>query len=269
VERAEAESLRQPPDRDEAIHEARLAIKRLRALWRLVRPQVGIPLASRENANLREAARKLGGVRDERVVADTLALLLRRTRGAHARAQADRLLALVRADARKARELREDGPDEALRVAGASAAVMAVLPWEGWDWASVSPGLSRTYRRCVRLMHGCAARRENAAFHEWRKRVKDLQYQLEFATFTWNDLKSVQRRVRELGQLLGEIHDLAVLRDRIQGLASRLEAPPAQLVRALDRQLSRDKDRALLRGLGLFHPAPRDWLKSIRPKSAD
>jgi CHAD domain-containing protein len=253
-------------DPHEAIHEVRLAVKRLRALWRLVRPHVGAPLATRENATLREAARRLGGVRDEQVIAETLDLLLRHTRGAAARDQGAALRKSLFAAG-------EPGIDfqaalaEGSRVVRASSGVMKVLPWEGWNWASIAPGLGRTYRRASARMRGCAAKRESAAFHEWRKRVKDLQYQLEMAVFTWPALRGVQERVRDLARLLGEMQDLAVLRERLTARMTGGEANTApQLLRALDRQLGKLKDRTLLRGLALFHLAPRDWLRSIKPK---
>jgi hypothetical protein len=266
VHRAARAVERGEQDRDEAIHEVRLTVKRLRALWRLVRPQVGAPLATRENATLREAARRLGGIRDDRVIADTLDLLLRRARGAAVRSQGAALRESLFADSAVEPGF-QDALTDGLRIVRASAAVIAVLPWESWSWTAMSPGLVRSYRRSGLRMRDCAAKRDNPAFHEWRKRVKDLQYQLEMAVFAWASFRPVQREFRELGRLLGEAQDLAILRTRLISEAGRTSANPApQLVRALDRQLGKLKDRTLLRGLALFHLSPRDWLRSLKPK---
>src|SRR5215218_7361593 len=58
------------PD-DEAVHEARKAFKRLRALLRVNRDQLGDDIRRRENAAFRDAGRRLSGARDARVVVAT------------------------------------------------------------------------------------------------------------------------------------------------------------------------------------------------------
>src|SRR3954470_9303141 len=59
-------------DGAEAIHEARKAFKRLRALVRLSRDALGDEVYRRENAAFRAAGRRLSGVRDAAVMVETL-----------------------------------------------------------------------------------------------------------------------------------------------------------------------------------------------------
>src|ERR671929_1828085 len=56
----------------EAVHEARKDMKKLRALLRLTRGELGEQVYSRENACFRDAARELAGQRDADVMLETL-----------------------------------------------------------------------------------------------------------------------------------------------------------------------------------------------------
>src|SRR5262245_51916833 len=58
--------------REEAVHEARKDMKKLRALLRLVRGELGERVYSAENACFRDIARELAGVRDADVMLATL-----------------------------------------------------------------------------------------------------------------------------------------------------------------------------------------------------
>ena len=60
---------------EEAVHEARKDMKKLRALLRLARGELGKDTFARENACFRDAARELAGTRDSDVMLDTLASL--------------------------------------------------------------------------------------------------------------------------------------------------------------------------------------------------
>src|SRR5260370_31890223 len=60
---------------DDAVHDARKQLKKVRANLRLLREELGLRAYQRENAWAREAARPLTGVRDAKVLLETLAEL--------------------------------------------------------------------------------------------------------------------------------------------------------------------------------------------------
>src|SRR6266508_2069195 len=64
--------------RAKAVHEARKDMKKLRALLRLVRAEIGEEVYAHENAGFRETAGQLSGVRDADVMILTLADLEKR-----------------------------------------------------------------------------------------------------------------------------------------------------------------------------------------------
>jgi CHAD domain-containing protein len=236
-----------PPD-EKAVHETRKALKRLRALVRLLRHELGEEAFARENAGLRDAGRRLAGARDAEVIVSTLEKLLerhpRRLGRRRGVARLHRAL-LAERDAASARLL----SDRALR-----AEVLAELRSirsrvAGWQLdgpvgiAAVERDLQRLYaqgrKRLRRAEHGRGER--GRALHEWRKRVKDLRYAIEMlerrdpAAQRSHGRRGRKRRRRErqdagarfihrlarradsLGEALGEEHDLAVLAERISG----------------------------------------------------
>src|ERR1700683_1806158 len=58
--------------RDEAVHEVRKHFKRIRAVLRLVRGELGEQIYHRENICFRDAGRPLTEIRDARVLLETL-----------------------------------------------------------------------------------------------------------------------------------------------------------------------------------------------------
>ena len=71
IERAQNE-LQAKGDHAVAVHETRKALKRLRALLRLVRPAMGDDVFKQENAQLREIGLSLSGARDRHVLLETV-----------------------------------------------------------------------------------------------------------------------------------------------------------------------------------------------------
>ncbi len=81
-----------PGDGEQTVHETRKALKRLRALLALLRPELGHRRYARENAALRDCARRLAGARDAEVMVGTLDALVRRHPARLARSAAVRAL---------------------------------------------------------------------------------------------------------------------------------------------------------------------------------
>jgi CHAD domain-containing protein len=200
-----------------AIHDIRKALKRLRALVRLLRAELGEPVYRREHAILRDAARRLAGARDAEVMVDTLDALLQR----HPR-KLGRRRPLIELRKRLVAE-REEAARHALSDRATLGEVMCELSglreraarWELTERPGigiVESDLRRIYRqgkeRMRRAGRASIGRGKGGAraSHEWRKSVKDLRYAAEIL-----GLRPVARRADGLGELLGEEHDLVVL----------------------------------------------------------
>ena len=80
-------------------------------------------------------------------------------------------------------------------------------------WSLLKPGFERTYRRGRRAWTRARRKGTSEALHEWRKEVKYLLYQLQIVEPAWGaSERALARRLDRLADLLGEDHDLAVVR---------------------------------------------------------
>lgn len=207
-------------DLDAGIHGARKSMKRLRGLVRLVRDEVGYRPYREENVVLRDTARAIGGIRDARVMVDTL----RGLRARHADILDERALAsteqfLVRRHRRQRDSITRAVLSGAIVNLGSARSRFARYPIEEAirdDFSAIAGGLGRVYRRGRRAFGRAGDSLAVEDLHEWRKRVKYLRYQIEALTPVQPRLLgALAAELHQLGELLGDDHDLAVLAETV------------------------------------------------------
>lgn len=218
---------------DAGVHETRKAIKRLRAILRLVSSEIG-PRAYRvENAILREAGQALAPLRDGMVLVISVERLRRRFEHQLAPETFAELQAALEARHQRRRDHTLDDvrliPD-VITTLRAARARYAAWPVEGGSpgygrrpirnsFGAVAPGLGGTYGRGRAEMETAIDQPTPARFHQWRKRVKYLRHQTELLVPLWPDLLTpTAGALDDLGELLGDDHDLAVLVEALAGL---------------------------------------------------
>lgn len=212
-----AGQLRRPDaELDTAVHEARKNLKRLRALLRLVRDSMPDAGFRAEHEALRDIGRSLAPARDARVLLETLAALYDRYDGLVADgafAGLDRALTTRHREVRRALAPLAVDAVSALLAAGARLRSLDPLSTEFDD---VGRNLRRVYRTASRRMRAAAETGHPSRLHGWRKRVKDLRYELEFLEPLQPALIGAQvDELDRLGELLGLDHDLVVLADTV------------------------------------------------------
>ncbi|MGA7271326.1 MAG: CHAD domain-containing protein [Acidimicrobiia bacterium] len=232
-------------DVDEAVHEARKALKRLRAILRLVRAEIGDKAYRYENRTLRDAGRLISEVRASAVTVETVTGLAARFEGS---------LPIDVFD-----DLGERLDERALRIrrrviheSDAVDRVIATLErararFSGWpvgetekrvygsairnSYKAIAPGLEQTYGRGRGEMKQALRRPTARNFHLWRKRVKYLRHQVELLYPLWPEVMDANAAALDrLGAILGEEHDLAEL-------LSLLSVNPDLCPDAVDRAL--------------------------------
>ncbi|HXP36125.1 MAG TPA: CHAD domain-containing protein [Solirubrobacteraceae bacterium] len=306
---------------EQRVHEARKALKRLRALLRLVQDELGDATYEREHELVRRCGTQLAKARDAEVLLATLDGLIARepkqlgarggVRRLRARLQSERDGAAALALAESATHAGVLGDLRAMRV--------RVSTWELADEAgieAIEPALRRVYskgrRRMRRAKRARGDRARGRKLHEWRKRVKDLRYTAEVLERAQADKRSGKRssadnanrdkhgagkhgskrarkqaragaafvhelakRADDLGEVLGEEHDLAVLAERVRAEAKRgngSRAPGAgarkALLKAIARRRKRLRGRALRDGKRLYAREPKQLLRRVRAAQA-
>jgi CHAD domain-containing protein len=251
-----------------AVHEARKDLKKLRSVLRLVRADLGDEVYRRENDRFRDAGRLLSRARDAQVKLETLASLRER----HGGQLADERLAPYE-DALVEERDREANPDDdggtvPRTVAEIEAGRAAVADWplEADDWWLVGPGLERAYRRGRARFADVRAEASAENVHEWRKRVKDLWYHLRIVCKSWREvLDETADQAHELSDLLGDHHDLAVLRgDALE--RRELLAPDDldELLGAIDERQRELAGEAIRLGHRLYAEKPKAFARRMR-----
>lgn len=236
-----------------AVHNSRKSTKRIRALLRLVRPEIGRKVYRFENVAMRDTARLLSGVRGAAVMVESLDQIemLYKPLLAEGTFQEARERLIVNRDRVEARAM-EDAELVQRVVASLERAHARYSSWPTDPiardvygtgirdrYATIGPGLGTTYRRgrCEMVM----AYRSPApmTFHTWRKRVKYLMHQMEIVTPLWPEvILGMVITLDRMAELLGEDHDLAELLDT---LAGRPELCPNPLERSLIRALAEQR----------------------------
>jgi CHAD domain-containing protein len=277
-----------------AVHETRKALKRLRAIMRLLREELGEEAFARENAALRDAGRHLAGARDAEVMVSTFEQLLERNRRVGRRRGVARLRRALRAE-RAAATARALG-DEITRtqVLGELRAIRRrVEAWPLQGSAAVEalePSLERLYRQGRRRYRRAARGKGDRAraMHEWRKRVKDLRYAAEMLqrhdpargrVLSGRRLRAAERerakairriarRADRLGEALGEEHDLAVLAQKIgarAGNGARLgRRNRKKVLKLISRRRRKLRTQTLREGARLYSRPPRRFVRRLR-----
>ena len=199
----------------EAVHATRKHIKKIRALLRLVRTEIGKEIFREENRRLRDVAQGFSGSRDARVQLQLLEKLREEShqdRGAFSQITA----ALQEENAAHA-----DGFGPQRRKAEGSLQRICDRV-EGWPLDDLEiDDLCRALRRSYKRGRDCfsCVRSEPITehFHSWRTRVKDIWYQTRILqNLNPAVICEMSDAARTLGQQLGDLHDLAFFRIRLE-----------------------------------------------------
>lgn len=200
-----------PPDR-EAVHDLRKALKRWRALLRLLESPLGEP-ADTMRAEARELMRALAGARDAQSALDAIDDL-----GKAEMALSATSLATIRGRLADLRDAAESVAFTAeMRGRLARYLDYATLSLDRWPlgaigFDTVTDGLTATYRRARQLLPDHWPETEPEHLHDLRRRVVEHRHQMDLIEPLWPRLGKVWgEEAQRLRNRLGACQDLAVL----------------------------------------------------------
>lgn len=236
-----------------AVHESRKAIKRVRALLRLIRGDLSKKVFTFENRSLRDTAHLVSAIRSAQGVLDAAVSIKELYGDLLAEGTFDELVERL-ARRRDLTELQAlEDPNLVGRVVrNLERAYNRYASWptdpearevyglgvrDGYE--AVAPGLTRSYS--TGRHHMARAYKVNGVnhFHEWRKRVKDTRHQMEFLAPLWPEVVvGTAMTLDRLGSLLGEDNDLS---DCVALLRNRNDLCPDPRERSLFRALTQQR----------------------------
>lgn len=232
----------------EAIHDARKRLKKSRSLLRLVRKSLGKGTYKQEKNCLRDIGRELAIARSGEAYQETLEQLLNQyDHMLDATAFADLQASLVAFHNRQLRAFIDEA-EPLVSVVFAlkdSRTRLQDLQLAETGWEALRKNLKRNYRQGRERFAGAYEAGSDRAFHEWRKRVKDLWYDLRLLKVIWPEVMTAfEAEVHQLSKYLGDDHDIAELRQFLQGadaqgkVSSARESQEAAVITVKDSQIS-------------------------------
>jgi CHAD domain-containing protein len=237
----------------EAVHTSRKATKKIRALLRLIRSEVGEKVYRFENVSLRDTSRILSEVRTSAVLVNAA----RDIRDIYAPILAegtfddvvDRLTSIrdrlelramedadvvprVVSNLERARERYQSWPADAEARAVYGVGIRQ-------DFKAIGPGLERTQARGRAEMVAAYRKPTPSSFHQWRKRAKYLKHQMEILTPIWPEVMiGMTLTLDRISEVLGQDRDLSEL---LETLADRPDVCPNPLERSLMSALAEQR----------------------------
>jgi len=246
-------------DTSAAVHASRKALRRARAVLGLVGD--ALPKSERRaiKSALQGARRALSTVRDHAVAPETLAHL---TLEGDDRATADRVLAIAAEAKPPATEIRQLLAESAARAAAQAEALQAALPHE-LSWDTVADGLRAMYREARRASRG--AKRSKTWFHAWRRRSKELVYQLELiASHAGPRATAICDELTGSTDTLGPAVDLIMVREFVATYAQGIPAEALDHLRdAIDQQLAAQMKAARQTARDAFRTSGKRFAKRV------
>jgi CHAD domain-containing protein len=232
------------PNHAKAVHSARKALKRLRALLRSLRVAFPKELFRAENRRIAAAGRKISPLRDVHVQLRALGKLK-----AAASPEGDlvrrQLLRRQTSFLRRIPALRKT----VRAMLDVSRQSLAVRPLPKATPRDIAAGLKRIYKEGRDTFKIARRSPTPASLHEWRKKAKSLGYGLELIRrFGPAKLSKMIRCSDDLTEALGDDHDLFML---LSALEQEHQSAPAGDFRPLARRISLKRAKLQKRAIRL------------------
>jgi CHAD domain-containing protein len=249
------------PERPAAVHGARKEIKKLRAIFRLLRGEISLGTYRKGVKALRAAADCLAATRDSRVMLKAVEKLA----GRSARKFAGIETALREHARREARQFRRnDSVALAERLLRKTHRRVGDLKIKASGWTAIAPGLKQSYQRG---REACRLVRKKSApenFHDWRKHVKDLWYYFcLLKPVSPAAMRAMTDELELLGEQLGEDHDLFLLQIFIAEHCAAQTGEVTALARLIESRQQRLRRAALKLGSRLYAETPAKFCRRL------
>jgi len=258
IENAETEE-----EKHVAVHETRKAFKKIRACLRLVRDE--IDFYSEENKWFRDQGRKISDIRDATAHIEALSELkeqydselyensfsdLRKSLIDHRKDLAEQVF---RTENRLSK-IQKDVREKVKKIPG--------RPLDIQSFEDIRPSIKRTYTRGVKGLQSSLEHKKIEDFHEWRKRVKYLRYQIDILNRLWPQVfETLEDELHDITDLTGFLHDMHNLQNSTQKLDNPFSNKEERILfyALTDKQQNYLKKHALLKGRKFYTDSPSDF----------
>jgi CHAD domain-containing protein len=199
------------------VHEVRKHLKKLRAAMRLAIGAVGKNCHAEENRCVRNIGRLVSDLRDAQVRLQTFIQLRDQAAKNYDKQLFPRTEELLLLERESFSAAFAGWQRQAIPQLENVKARLMDWPLDGLNWNQICSAVCKIYRRGQRALAKTIDHPQPENFHAWRKRVKDVWYELRILQpLDKTVLKEMAHDAEVLGELLGNEHDLEFLRARLE-----------------------------------------------------
>lgn len=261
-------AIQEMDDVHKAVHDIRKRCKKLRALMRLVRDDIGNAEYKKRNVFYRDTARRLSGLRDTTTNRKTLENL--------AMKYSHLIPVKTMKDLRDWMEIKQVRFTIKKLIEGnvvekvawqleESKAYISELPVaDTLSFKVIAPSLRRVYTRGYKAFPKAYETGDTDAFHEFRKRVKYLWYQTRLLKEMWPTI--LTKRASEIHKLsgwLGDDHDLMVLKALLKDAPFTDNRNHKFINRLIDRESKILRRRSLSLAELIYAEKPKRFIRRM------
>ncbi len=255
----------QRSDRLKGVHNVRKEIKKLRAIFRLMRGEIGNKIYRRNNQALRAAAAGLTAMRDAQVKLNAFESLTKHFNRRLSARPFPKIKKALKKNCRATERKFLKGRSAASvgKILRALKEDAADLKTDSKGWAAISPGFTRSYCRGQEALKAVHREASPENLHEWRKRVKDLGYHLRLLCHVWpRKLPATTDEMEKLGELLGDDHDLVMLAEFVRKKFKKA-GEATNLCKLIGQRQKELRAEALKIGERFYAEKPLDFCRRI------
>jgi CHAD domain-containing protein len=248
------------------VHEVRKHLKKLRAAMLLAIPEVGKNRHTREDRCVRKIGRLVSDLRDAQVRLQTLIQLRDDTAKRSEDSPFPRIEELLSLERESFSAAFAGWQKQAILQLERVETRLLKWPLEGSTWKQICGAVCKIYKRGQRRLATTISDPDPEKLHAWRKRVKDLWYQLRILQpLNRAVLTEIAHDADVLGELLGREHDLAFLWTRLEKESGdeTLRDELAQLEKLIHKQSKRLRTNALELGRRFYAEPAKAFAKRI------
>jgi CHAD domain-containing protein len=265
--RSGADELQRPNGlQDEAVHEARKSVKKVRAILHLVEEDHGQGLSDSKEL-LRGVNRRLSRLRDAVATLEVLKKIRQTSPDVlseHTVARVRRVLS-SRKQAAVTAARRDHFREKALMSIRTLQKAVAWWRPRHRGFGALAAGMRKTHRRGRKAMKRALKRQRAADFHEWRKEIKTLWYELRLLENCGGDIQKDIRTLDRAETMLGDEHNTVLLCEQLARDGASLPAADLDgLRRAADRYQRDLRRRAFASARHIYSLASDDYVRRIK-----
>lgn len=250
-----------------AVHQTRKALKKIRACLRLVRDHYDD--YKKQNVFFRDLGRKISEIRDAGSNVETVDVIKQQYDGR----LYENSFKILRKDLLQYREelAQRDFKNEAklteiYEQLGEKMEEIPGWPWKIESFEDLKPSIKRVYKRGRKGYYNSLQTGQVKDYHEWRKRIKYLRYQIDVLNRLWPQfMEALEDEMHEMTDFTGQFHDLHNLRVRINKRDSPFSTPEEKILffALAEKQEEFMKRHALLKGRKFYHKSPKRFVNDL------